>query len=94
MSDEPQMSIDEFLSGIPNLPEPEPIVKKKDTIEDGYGSISYQLKQLLKSNPDAIHKVVDCVVYTFDPETSIFYDPDTYQEMGQLDDLGPVWADE
>lgn len=100
MSDE-EMTLDDFLAGIDfsdtdteTDDEPEPIVKK-DTIEDGYGSVSYQLKELLKSNPDARHKVVDCVVYTYDPKTSAFYDPDTYQEMGKLDNMGdPIWEDE
>ena len=98
-----EMTLDKFLAGISSDSdtdddtdnEPESIVKKKDTVTDDYGSISYQIKELLKSNADAIHKVVDCVVYTYDPDTSAFYDPKTYQDMGRLDSMGdPIWEDD
>tara|TARA_S200002703_G_scaffold153742_1_gene155629 strand:- start:922 stop:1287 length:366 start_codon:yes stop_codon:yes gene_type:complete len=90
-------NIDEFLAGLDldTDDESEPIVEKKDTIEDGYGSVSYQVKELLKSNPDAKYKVVDCVVYIYDEDTSTFYEPYNLHEMGKLDNMGdPIWEDD
>ena len=98
MSDE-EMTVDSFLAGL-NLDTDDTDEDTTESISpsnDDYGSVPWQLRDGgYASNPDIPYKIVDCIVYTFDPDTSELINPYSMNVAGKWMGEGrdPIWDDE
>jgi len=103
------MTVDSFLAGLnldPDTDDDEEERARLTRIDQlrgtaspsntDYGSVAWQLRDGGYADTDTPYKIVDCIVYTFDPDTSELINPYSMNVAGKWMGEGrdPIWDDE